>query len=59
MLTRQQDFILRVFIAVLEYMGNDPCVFSLYFTCKTLYGKFIVRRNTKKGCNGKVFESGL
>ena len=49
MLTRAQDFILKVFVAVVEYMGNDPRVYSLYFTCKTLYGKFLVRRDQEKG----------
>lgn len=49
MLTRNQDFILQVFVGVVQYMGNDPHVYSLYFTCKTLYEKFLVKRNNEKG----------
>lgn len=49
MLTRAQDFTLHVFMALLEYMGNDPCVYSLYFTCKTLYGKYLVKRDARTG----------
>ena len=36
-------------MALLDYMGNDPRVFSLYFTCKTLYGKYIIKRDAKTG----------
>ena len=49
MLTRQQDFVLRTFLVLVEYMGNDPRVYSLYFTCKTLYGKYILKRHATTG----------
>ena len=49
MLTRQEEFVLRVFLVLVEYMGNDPRVYSLYFTCKTLYGKFLIKRQAKTG----------
>ena len=49
MLTRQEEFVLRVFLVLVEYMGNDPRVYSLYFTCKTLYGKFLIKREAKTG----------
>ena len=49
MLTRQQELVLHVFAVLVEYMGNDPRVYSLYFTCKTLYGKFLMKRETKIG----------
>ena len=47
MLTKHEEFILNVFVVLLGYMGNDPRIFSLYFTCKTLYGKYMLRRSQR------------
>ena len=30
--------------AVLEYLGNDPRVFCLYFVCKQFYTYYVMRR---------------
>lgn len=32
------DYVLQVFIIVFQHLGNDPQIFSLYFTCWSLYG---------------------
>ena len=44
MRTRNQIMMLKALDAVLIYMGNDPRVFSLYFTCKFLYKNYIMKR---------------
>ena len=56
--TRFDVFKLQALSAVLRYMGNDPRVFCLYFTCKCLYQLFRKRSTFTFGGFDKFYEHG-
>ena len=49
MLTRKSQLMYDALYQMLLYIGNDPRVFSLYFTCKTFYGLFFCVLNPVYG----------
>ena len=45
MKTRSDILMMNALSQMLVYMGNDPRVYTLYFTCKTFYDLFLRRKD--------------